>query len=56
MLTLINFYLPPQAGEKILLNGCTTIIISLFMVYFTQKIPAMGSNTPLIGNGYKFEI
>ncbi|KAB0799593.1 hypothetical protein PPYR_07473 [Photinus pyralis] len=48
MLTLMGFWLPPQAGEKVLLNGCTSIIISIFMVYFTQKIPAMGSHTPLI--------
>ncbi|KAF5292514.1 hypothetical protein FQR65_LT01660 [Abscondita terminalis] len=48
MLTLMGFWLPPQAGEKVILNGCTAIIISIYMVYFTQKIPAMGSHTPLI--------
>ncbi|KAF2894306.1 hypothetical protein ILUMI_11868 [Ignelater luminosus] len=48
MLALMGFWLPPQAGEKVLLNGCTAIIISIFMVYFTQKIPTMGSHTPLI--------
>ncbi|KAJ3658906.1 hypothetical protein Zmor_010620 [Zophobas morio] len=48
ILILINFWLPPQAGEKIVLNGCTAVIICLFMLYFTQKIPAMGTHTPLI--------
>ncbi|KAJ8913429.1 hypothetical protein NQ315_017173, partial [Exocentrus adspersus] len=48
VMTLLNFWLPPQAGEKILLNGCTAVIICLFMLYFTQKIPAMGNHTPLI--------
>lgn len=49
-LTLLNFWLPPQAGEKILLNGCVAIIICIFLLYFTQKIPAMGTHVPLIGN------
>ncbi|GJQ64877.1 hypothetical protein Trydic_g7051 [Trypoxylus dichotomus] len=47
-LILATFWLPPQAGEKIILNGCTAIIITLFLLYFTQKIPAMGSHTPLV--------
>lgn len=50
LLTLLNFWLPPHSGEKIVLNGCVTIIISIFLLYFGQKIPAMGSTTPLIGN------
>ncbi|CAH1370851.1 unnamed protein product [Tenebrio molitor] len=48
ILILTNFWLPPQSGEKIILNGCTALIICLFMLYFTQKIPAMGTHTPLI--------
>ncbi|KAK9730025.1 Neurotransmitter-gated ion-channel ligand binding domain [Popillia japonica] len=47
-LILSSFWLPPQAGEKIILNGCTAIIITIFLLYFTQKIPAMGSHTPLV--------
>lgn len=47
-LILISFWLPPNAGEKIIINGCTAIIICLFMLYFTQKMPAMGNHTPLI--------
>ncbi|EFA02806.1 nicotinic acetylcholine receptor alpha 10 subunit precursor [Tribolium castaneum] len=48
ILVLVNFWLPPQAGEKLILNGCTALIICLFMLYFTQKIPTMGTHTPLI--------
>ncbi|XP_071055967.1 neuronal acetylcholine receptor subunit alpha-3-like [Onthophagus taurus] len=48
VLTLLSFWLPPQSGEKILLNGVTALIITAFMMYFTQKIPAMGTHTPLI--------
>lgn len=44
------FWLPPQSGEKIVLNVSTTIIICLLMFYFSQKLPAMGDHTPLIGN------
>ncbi|KAI4462745.1 neurotransmitter gated ion channel [Holotrichia oblita] len=48
-LILSSFWLPPQAGEKLILNGCTAIIVTIFLLYFTQKIPAMGSHTPLVG-------
>nr|CAH7738580.1 unnamed protein product [Callosobruchus chinensis] len=47
-LTLVNFWLPPQAGEKIIINASTALMICLFMLYFTQKLPAMGTHTPLI--------
>lgn len=56
ILILINFWLPPQASEKIILNGCTSVIICLFLLYFTQKIPAMGTHTPLIGNLKNYKI
>ncbi|KAL3266434.1 hypothetical protein HHI36_010608 [Cryptolaemus montrouzieri] len=48
VLILATFWLPPNAGEKIILNGCIAVIISMFLLYFTQKIPAMGSHTSLI--------
>lgn len=54
MMTLMVFCLPPQAGEKIILQCCTALVISIFMLYFTQKIPAMGSQTPLIGKAIPF--
>ncbi|CAH0559910.1 unnamed protein product [Brassicogethes aeneus] len=48
LLTLISFWLPPSAGEKIIINSCTAIIICIFLLYFSQKLPAMGTHTPLI--------
>ncbi|XP_050510436.1 acetylcholine receptor subunit alpha-L1-like [Diabrotica virgifera virgifera] len=48
MLTMLSFTLPPQAGEKIIINACTAIVVSLFTLYFTQKLPIMGTETPLI--------
>uniref|UniRef100_A0AAU6PBI1 Nicotinic acetylcholine receptor alpha3 n=1 Tax=Protohermes xanthodes TaxID=1452977 RepID=A0AAU6PBI1_9NEOP len=48
MMTLLIFWFPPQAGEKILLAGCTAIVICLFLLYFTQKLPAFATNTPLV--------
>ncbi|CAH1173693.1 unnamed protein product [Phaedon cochleariae] len=47
-LIMAAFWLPPQAGEKIILNATTALIICLFMLYFSQKLPAMGTHTPLI--------
>lgn len=48
ILILSSFWLPPNAGEKLILNGCVALIICMFLLYFTQKIPAMGSHIPLI--------
>ncbi|KAJ9578992.1 hypothetical protein L9F63_024900 [Diploptera punctata] len=48
LLTLASFWLPPTAGEKILVNGCTTVIICIFLLYFAQKLPAMAGHTPLV--------
>lgn len=49
LMTLANFWLPAQAGEKILLNGINAIIIVAFLLYFAQKLPAMAVHTPLVG-------
>nr|QQH14667.1 nicotinic acetylcholine receptor alpha 9 subunit [Blattella germanica] len=48
LMTLVSFWLPPSAGEKILLNGCTALIICIFLLYFSQKLPAMAGHTPLV--------
>lgn len=48
LLTLASFWLPPTAGEKILINGCTAVIICMFLLYFAQKLPAMAGYTPLV--------
>lgn len=47
-MTLAGFWLPPQAGEKIILNGITALIITLYLLHFNQKIPASSTHTPLI--------
>lgn len=49
LMTLANFWLPAQAGEKILLNGINAIIIVIFLIYFAQKLPLMSFHIPLIG-------
>ncbi|XP_059221075.1 neuronal acetylcholine receptor subunit alpha-2 isoform X2 [Stomoxys calcitrans] len=48
MLSLSVFWLPPQMGEKILLNGVLIVIISAFLMYFAQMLPILAENTPLI--------
>lgn len=48
LLTLVSFWLPPTAGEKILLNGCTVVIICIYLLYFAQKLPAMANHTPFV--------
>lgn len=48
-LTLLTFWLPPQSGEKVLLNGCITIVNAIFLLYLAQKLPAIGEHVPYIG-------
>lgn len=48
-MTLVSFWLPPQAGfEKLLLNG--VVVISILLVYFSHLLPILATSTPLIGN------
>lgn len=54
LMTLANFWLPAQAGEKILLNGINAVIIVAFLLYFAQKLPAMAVHTPLVGEREAF--
>lgn len=49
LLTLAAFWLPPKMGEKILLNGVLILMIASFLMYFSQLLPVLGGNTPLIG-------
>lgn len=47
-MTLVSFWLPPQASfEKLFLNGVT--VISILLVFFSQMIPTLATSTPLIG-------
>ncbi|KAK7874314.1 hypothetical protein R5R35_007791 [Gryllus longicercus] len=48
LMTLSVFWLPPTAGEKLLLSCTTALIICLFLLYFSQQLPAMAGHTPLI--------
>lgn len=49
VLSLAVFWLPPTASEKFLVSGVTAIILSMFLLYFVQRLPTMAVNTPLIG-------
>lgn len=48
LLTLASFWLPPQSGEKIFLNGINALIICLFLIYFATKLPIMADHVPLV--------
>ncbi|XP_011189557.2 neuronal acetylcholine receptor subunit alpha-2 isoform X1 [Zeugodacus cucurbitae] len=48
LLALSSFWLPPQMGEKILLNGVVIVLISAFLMYFAQLLPILADNTPLV--------
>lgn len=48
LFTLCGFWLPVQAGEKILLNGFVGAMVNMYMLYFAGKLPTMGVNTPLV--------
>lgn len=49
LLALSVFWLPPQCGEKIVLNGIIVLIVTVFLIYFAQQLPAMSGSSPLIG-------
>lgn len=53
ILTSLAFWLPPQATEKIILNGVSAVISTLMLIYFSQTIPVQASATPLIGEFFK---
>ncbi|XP_046663742.1 acetylcholine receptor subunit alpha-like 2 isoform X2 [Homalodisca vitripennis] len=56
VLTLLVFWLPPPASEKFLLSGVTSVIICMFLAYFSQKLPVMGAHTPLIVEFYAYNL
>lgn len=53
IMTLVSFWLPPQAGEKLLLNGVACIVICILLMYFSQLLPILSASSPLIGT-WKF--
>uniref|UniRef100_A0A1B6MC81 Neurotransmitter-gated ion-channel ligand-binding domain-containing protein n=1 Tax=Graphocephala atropunctata TaxID=36148 RepID=A0A1B6MC81_9HEMI len=56
VLTLLVFWLPPSASEKFLLSGITSVIICMFLAYFSQRLPVMGAHTPLIVEFYAYNL
>ncbi|XP_067622727.1 neuronal acetylcholine receptor subunit alpha-7-like [Eurosta solidaginis] len=48
LLALSSFWLPPQMGEKIMLNGVVIVLIAAFLMYFAQLLPILADNTPLV--------
>ncbi|XP_053957790.1 neuronal acetylcholine receptor subunit alpha-7 isoform X1 [Anastrepha ludens] len=48
LLALSSFWLPPQMGEKVMLNGVVIILIAAFLMYFAQLLPILADNTPLV--------
>lgn len=47
--TLSSFWLPSEAGEKILLNSMNAVILTIFLKYFSNLLPVSATNVPLIG-------
>jgi low affinity Fe/Cu permease len=50
VLSLATFLLPTNAGEKILLNLATTVIILITLYFISNRLPAIAYTPPLIGN------
>ncbi|XP_055919837.1 neuronal acetylcholine receptor subunit beta-3 [Eupeodes corollae] len=48
LMVLSSFWLPPQMGEKLLLNGIVTVLIAAFLMYFSQLLPVLAQSTPLV--------
>lgn len=48
-MTLSSFWLPPQAGEKLLLNGIACVMVCILLMYLSKLLPIMTVTSPLIG-------
>ena len=49
LLTIVSFFLPPNANEKILIGVINLLILSLYLLYFSAILPPMGDHMPFIG-------
>ncbi|XP_012266421.2 acetylcholine receptor subunit alpha-like 2 isoform X1 [Athalia rosae] len=56
LLTLITFWLPVNCEEKVTVAACTSVLITLFLIYFNQKVPSVAYNTPLIVHFYSYSL
>lgn len=52
LLTLVSFWLPAGAVEKVLLSGVNVLICVSFLLYFWQCIAKMGEHTPYVGESF----
>uniref|UniRef100_A0A182VID4 Neurotransmitter-gated ion-channel ligand-binding domain-containing protein n=1 Tax=Anopheles merus TaxID=30066 RepID=A0A182VID4_ANOME len=48
ILALSVFWLPLDAGERIITNGILALMVTIYLVYFAQQLPAISGHTPLI--------
>lgn len=51
-MVLVAFWLPPDAGEKIILNGFACVLVCVLLIYFSQHLPVMSASSPLIVSFY----
>jgi hypothetical protein len=54
-MTLTAFWLPPQSGEKLLLNGLACVMICILLMYLAQLLPILAASSPLIGKCVQHE-
>ncbi|XP_034245764.1 acetylcholine receptor subunit gamma-like isoform X2 [Thrips palmi] len=48
ILCLSTFWLPPRAGEKVVLGGVNAMLICFFLIYFAHSLPILTDQTPFI--------
>jgi len=48
MVVVASFLLPPDAGEKLVVNSACFIVCILYLLYFLTVLPAMSDQIPLI--------
>ncbi|KAG8305862.1 hypothetical protein J6590_060218 [Homalodisca vitripennis] len=56
MLILSVFWLQPSCSERVVISGVTAVIDTIFLVYFAYRLPAMGTNIPLIVKFYSYHL
>lgn len=53
-LTILDFYLPSECGEKIALSISILVCLTVFFLLLTESFPANSDNMPLIGKSFHF--
>ncbi|XP_063701348.1 acetylcholine receptor subunit alpha-like 1 isoform X2 [Culicoides brevitarsis] len=46
--TLASFWLPSEAGEKIIINCFNAVILTIFIKYFSNLLPVSATTVPLV--------